>query len=350
MTIRWSWRLGVLAISMCAASLASAQESEEEVDAARAAAEGDAARGIALSEQGKHEEAIRYFQQAYELSPVPTLGLLYARSLAKTGRLIEAATVYEAALVYDSTGFEPEVIAADEEAKATAKRELAALSLRIPTATIKLEGVLGANPLTDVVVTLDGEPVGSGSWERIRLEPEGHVVRARRGAEQLRVQAWLGGQPSVAGFTAQEGDRWTIVVTEPPPPALKLPRVAPPPPEEDGSRGPTPYRVASRGALGLGAASLVVWSVAGSIAFTKRNQLKDNPYCRTSSRKLVCDPAAHDDVKVFNTARDVSAVAFWTGMAGLSAGVSLLLPEREPDRGAVSARIGPKGIELRGWF
>jgi Flp pilus assembly protein TadD len=78
-------------------------------DRERAAARSLASEGVTAYEEGRNAVALEQFQRAYQLAPIPTIGLWLARALAKDGQLVEANERYLAAIRYEIKANDPSV-------------------------------------------------------------------------------------------------------------------------------------------------------------------------------------------------------------------------------------------------
>jgi tetratricopeptide (TPR) repeat protein len=110
------------------------------------------ATGLAAYKAGDYAEAKKAFDEAFQLSPLHSLGVWAARTRVKLGEWVEADERYERLGKAPVTKGER---SAEEEARQQALREREELRHRLPRLRIRLEGV-GEG---DVEVALDGVPV-----------------------------------------------------------------------------------------------------------------------------------------------------------------------------------------------
>ena len=120
-------------------------------DATKAAARDLGKDGIALFEAGDFAGALEKLSRADALVRLPSTGLLVARALAKTGKLVEASEKYLAVTAIPPAGEENET---QTRARATATQEREALAPRLPTLKVELDA-----ELVGATVTLDGRPL-----------------------------------------------------------------------------------------------------------------------------------------------------------------------------------------------
>lgn len=301
-------------------------------------------QALKLYDRGEYAAALEKFERAYALYAAPTLGLHAARCLEKLGRLVAAVALYrEVAEAKPTDGGG----AAFRTARAEASKELAALLPRVPKLAIRVETEPGA----DVKIALDGEPLTDWHPDEMRdVDPGPHEVEVsalglRRGRRVVLAE----GQSKVVTIE---------LVPEPEQPAAS----------EAASSGGSAQRTAGWVLGGLGAAGLVVWGAAGGIALGKRGDL-DDAGCKSG----VCPKGSSDDIAAYDTARLVSSVGFYAGLAALGLGVTLIAtaPSSKPApsasvsslssraRGASSSTgttsclrigIGPTGASLSGSF
>ena len=155
----------LLALSLVLA--AQSARADDYDQAAKDLARGYAEEGIALHESGDYSAAVQSFTKAYRVLGAPTVGIRLARSLAKLGRLVEAAKAYQAVIDTPVKKSDPPVFA---QAVTDAGAELAALKPRIPTLKITVApGVTSP--------TLDGKPIAEGELgQPVAIDPGAHRV------------------------------------------------------------------------------------------------------------------------------------------------------------------------------
>ncbi|HXI59121.1 MAG TPA: PEGA domain-containing protein [Polyangia bacterium] len=225
---------------------------------ADSASDADAAisKGIDLRRQGKNEEALEQFQNAYRLSPSPRAKAQIALAEQAIGRWADAERDLADAMSQTSDPWIARQRTVLTEAMGVIRRHLGALTIKGDPA--------GA------IVELDGEPVGT-----IPL-PERHVtagevvvtVRAQGFVSVTRKVTVTPGElaaevfrlkhiesDSAAGGLGSSRGQSEGVRAETPPPAVGLSSTPPDEPATSGGRGP--LRTAAWGA-GIGGGALLV--------------------------------------------------------------------------------------------
>lgn len=303
-----------------------------------------AKQGLDAYDAGQYDEAAQKLTQAYAVVKVPTLALYTARALVKVNKLVEASEIYLQATRLAAAGSDQ---ATQEQAQKDAAKERVQLLSRIPTLVIQIEG---ATP-EDVSVTIDGTDVPQALWSSGQMvNPGAHAVVAKRGEQTVEQEANLaeGERKSVVlGFQVEEGlqNRSGEALSEP------KPDVAEPPPRDSGPTSASSgslHRTLGWVGLGVGGAGLVLGSVAGISAMSKRSQLQDDG-CDGNS----CYADQSSDVDSYNSTRTLSTVGFVVAAVGLGTGVTLLLtaPKHEEATTAqVAAYVGLGWAGLKGTF
>jgi hypothetical protein len=162
-----------LAAALIALALPGAARADEA--ALKDQARKDAEDGIALFDKGDFRGAAERFLRAYSLVPAPTVGLRLARAQVKLGKLIDAVRTYEQVARAEIKKDDPPVF---QKAIKDAAAELAQISTRIPTLTVKLDpGV--SQP------TIDGRALAAGEvGAPLQIDPGSHVVAGAGAAPQ----------------------------------------------------------------------------------------------------------------------------------------------------------------------
>ena len=319
----------------CAASPVGAQQIDDQM---RATARSLADEGITFFDQGKYSDALDRFERADALVHAPTVGLLAARTLEKLGRLVEASERYRAVMNVPLDDKAPDAF---RDAQTTASNELAALTPRIPSIEIVIEGP-GAEQAT---VTLDGKPVPKALiGAKTLINPGVH-----------RVEATSPAASDAQDMKIAEKQAFRAV--------LKLvPKTSTPPevtpPEETKKPLPpgTIQRYAAYGAFGLGGAGLIMGIGAGIAAIGEKSSLDTN--CKANPGTPDCTPGTSDfrsATKTYNTDRTLSTVGFVVGGVGLAAGAALFFtapkaPKADPTQASIEPWIGFGSAGLRGSF
>ncbi len=334
---------GALCCSLWLTAPASA-EAQTLDDGTRAAARSISYEAALAYESGDYADAALKFEKAYSLVQVPTLGLASARSLEKLGKLVDAAERY--LQVTRLILSEPDIrdgkldVQVQEQARADAASELAALTPRIPTVVLTLEGATAA----EVSLTLDGV-----TWRSVLI---GERQPLNPGSHQI--VAWKGDQHAEMTVNVTPASHESVVLRfELPPPAT--PPAAPPgiplaaalaSPETVDSVSPLPPARASSQhlwgwiSLGTGAAALSTGAIMGLLAVDQKDEIED----RFGS--LVCPPEQPDKCQSYNTQRSWATVGLVAGGVLGAASIALFaLPVAGDDSAAVELRLlaSPEG-------
>jgi hypothetical protein len=341
-------RLGLgVGISLIALTLSAPSWAQSD-DATRSAARKVALDGIAALQRGDADTATSKLEKAYAVLKAPSVALWSARALVKRGQLVEASERYLAATRLTYSGGDQAV---QEQAKQDAAQELAALTPRIPSVQIMIEGATAS----EVSITLDGKPVPAALLDEERpANPGTHELVANRGKERLERSVQLAeGEKQRAVFQFQplaassDGSALNGASTNDHSVSQSSTDLAP-------GRARKTLAFAT---LAAGGAGLAVGTVAAILAQGKRNDLNNGPYCSDDK----CLPAAGSEVSSFRTLRTVSSVGFIAGGALAATGVVLLLTSRSsaasdehafvaPEAPRLALRVGPCAIDLGGSF
>jgi hypothetical protein len=142
-------------------------------DTARAAARRMATAGVEAYQRDDFATAVDKLERAYQVLPAPSIGLWLARALAKQGHLVEASERYLEVTRLATTSGDTTVQAA---AKNEAAAELEALTPRIPSVVIRVEGAKGA----EVQLRINGDVVSSAViGEPQPINPGKHRIEAQ---------------------------------------------------------------------------------------------------------------------------------------------------------------------------
>lgn len=323
--------LAVLALAALAAP-ALAQPSPAQIEASKKAAAEAADKALDAYQAGKFADAIAGFQTADEAFHAPKFQLYVARSQARLGKLVAARSTYEAIVAEKIPVFAPQEFFS---AQADAKKELAQLTIRIPSLQIQSRGGIES-------VTLDGKPVPLG--KPVPVDPGDHTVTgAGPGAIEARLTV-----------TVQEGEKKTALLepsaSNPVPTTTAVPTATEPPSAGATNRIPIPTYVA----YGAGAVGLVVGGIFSGLTLAKKGDYdtlrKADPIDATQVN------AAAAQGRTFAVVADVG---FLVAIAGAAAGtlVWVLSPKpKETTKDAqntdpalfVAPRVG--GVTLGGSF
>lgn len=314
-----SLRRAALVLALAASSIAPrAARADAPVvdDTLRASARKLGEEGNKLFDEGKWEEALKKYEQAASIVPVPTLLLKSARCLVQLGRLVEAAERYLAASRMPVAADALQVV---KDAPAQAQAERARLLPRIPSLVIKVTGD-GAE------ISVDGKVVPPAllgeSW---LVDPGSHrVVATRRG---VKVES--------RDVTVAEGGSVTVPIHVHAP----VPEAPRPPPEKSG---PGPLTWVGVGGILAGAVGLGVGIVTGVAAVDDKAQLEID--CGPS---LQCAPPFHGAANDYNTLRVATTAALVVGGALATAGIVMVAVDQRKKAPAAALQLGPGSLSLR---
>lgn len=340
--MRLSKLVGLLLVGamFCATSPVGAQQIDDQM---RATARSLADEGITLFDQRKYSDALDRFERADAIVHAPTVGLLAARTLEKLGRLVEASERYRAVMNVTLDEKAPEAF---RDAQTTASNELAALTPRIPSLEIVVEGE-GSDQAR---VTLDGKPVPKALiGAKTLINPGVH-----------RVEADSGNSSGAQDLTIAEKQALRAVIKLEPKSTTGDAIVTPPPPPDEKSQMPPGaiQRYAAYGAFGLGGAGLIMGIGAGIAAILETSNI--DAFCtKNTVNEAKCriknDPDYLAAQKPYNTDRTISTVGFVLGGVGVAAGVALFLtapkaPKTDPTKASIQPFIGLGSAGLHGTF
>jgi hypothetical protein len=274
---------------------------------------------------GRTEEACSKFAESQRLDPAPGTLINLAACREKLGQLASAWETWQQAL---------RTLPPQDERRPGVEGRAAALESRVPRLEIRLAE--GAPP--DAKVVRDGIELGPAALGLpIPVDPGLHRVEVRapgRAAKSYEV-------------TVAESETKALVVDAgaalPPEtqPAVTPPPKKPPPPKPVR---PEPERTASDDGtlgwivLGVGAAGIVVGSVAGLLAIQKKNEMEDD--CTSAGEGFECGDRGFDAADSGKTFATVSTIAFAVGAVGVGLGGYLVLSS---DSGSETAFVGLKG-------
>lgn len=318
------------AVALClslSSTLAQAQPSAAQKETAR----GLMAEGRELREQGDLQSALSRFTAADSIMGVPTTGFEMAATQAELGKLVEARETLRRVLALPQSSDDPEPFA---EARSKARALDQRLQSRIGALHFVVSGV-GASET--MVVTVDGETVPIAVLGMpFRVNPGKHVVVARAGGREARVDI-----DALESRTVKVELALAPGTTEPQLELAEEPAAAVPPPSEPRKTEPEPVAaprsipIVTYVAGGVGAAGIVVGSIAGLLAISHKNA------AATECVDGECPPATWDDLDKARSLATVSTVGFVVGVVGLAAGASALLLREEPKAAQRTVQITP---------
>ncbi|MEY4548278.1 MAG: hypothetical protein RL685_4473 [Pseudomonadota bacterium] len=332
-----------LAVSLSTGSALAADPSAESTAAENPNASLDLARSVAVTGReafnaGDYETALALFRRAYTLYPAPTVVLYEARTLEKMGLLLEAVEAYVRTTQISIPSGAPEQFA---EAIAAARQEERALRPRIPTLTLRVEGVSGNDP--NLKMSINGHAIGAAQL--------GQAQRLNPGT--YRITGVIAGDRSdTAEVVLSESQRASVVLN------LGAPSLTPPAPvvrsigsEPSDAPGPSgsSLRLAAYVSGGIGLAGLGTGIATGLMASSKHSKAE-----KTCTDKVCEEGSAGPGlVEDFRSMRTVSTVFYGVGAAGVAAGVVfwLLAPsDPDPSQATVVPWVTGQTLGVRGAF
>jgi hypothetical protein len=255
--------------------------------------------GYALKQSGKCREAIPHFLASYKVDPKPKALLNLADCEAQVGELL-------AARGHAAEGRDLARQENDTELTGVADEQLDAIEKRLPRLTIRLApgavprsiairdgSVLGATDLGAAV------PMNPGVHHVVATAP-GHAQRefdvtlAEGASAEVEVQPGLAlDAANASSWHGAKSGGWSE------------------------NSGPSTRQIVTFGALGLGAAGIVVGVATGIAAGSKHSALENE--CTGNN----CPTSAQGDLDGFHSLRTWSTVGYVLGLAGLAAGAVL---------------------------
>jgi hypothetical protein len=316
-----------------------------------------AKQGLQAYDSGRYEEAADKLGKAYQVVHVPTLAVNQARALVKLGRWVAASELYlEAQRIPKDRSWQ----STQTDALRDAEKERADLLPRIPRLTVVVKGA-GPN---EVEVTIDGGALPAALLGTEQLQDPGmHKVQGAHGTEIVTetIAVKEGDRANVTlqfklvsaavvqsapGAPNQQNNALPPQMAAPTQPTAPSPTV--PPPAAPIEKNNTQKTIGWIG-IGVGGAGLIVGSVTGLMAMSKRSSLSDTKLCSADLQH--CPPEFDSKVSSYNSLRTVSTIGFFAGGVLAAAGITLVLtaPKQE-SKATVGLWLSPNGAALTGGF
>lgn len=304
-------RRATLTLFLCGAICRHAAASDQSVPAAESAY-ASAAEGLAAYKSGHFDVALERYSRAHQAMKLPALALHIARCHQQLGQWTQALLFYkQAGELPDGVG-DPVV---QERARAQAQAEMLSLLQRMPRVVLRTK--FDVRPPVAIDGAAVGEQIFGDGW---LVDPGEHRITAGRSGElQMTWQV-----------TMLASQRTELVYT-------KLPTGTAHP---DGAaiqrdlQSPSGVRTAGWIGLTVGALGLATWGVTGLIALKKSHDL-DALNCGGS-----LPPCPSSETTSYDHYKLASTVSFYSGVAAVAAGATLLLAAPKPVRN-VQARVVP---------
>jgi hypothetical protein len=312
-----SLRCFVAATTVSVAVLASAAPAY-----AQDAASQDIAQARQLGQQaqtaydaGNYTESEKLWNAAAKLySQAPTLTLGLARTQAKLGKVVSAQESYNK--IIREWGNNPSPPPAFKDAVEAAKAEVGAVSAKVASVTVNVEGP------TNPSVTIDGQAVPSAALGLKRpVDPGQHKVTATADGYKPADTTFSVAEGGTAAATLKMEKAAAGAVVAAPGPATPAPGPSPTEPGADtsSSKGSMNKTLAFV-AFGVGGAGLVVGAITGLMAAGKASDLKT-----ACNADKACPSTEQDNVDSYKTMGTLSTIGFVVAGVGGVTGLVLLL-------------------------
>jgi hypothetical protein len=343
------------ALSLCVWSGGAWGQTDEQ----RAGARTLATEGAAAFNDGRYKDAVDLFTKAESLMHAPPHLLYVARAHAKLGQFVKAREAY---IRITKEQLQPNAPPAFKDAQNTAQKELSAITPKIGSLDIKVEG---ADAVKDLSVKIDGNPIPTvllGVPQPI--DPGEHRIEASATGFRAQPQTVRLGEGDKASTVLKlEADSSAVAAAAPGAPAPGAPGAPGPSGEPirdtsspmDSTSSGSGMRIGSYVAFGVGAVGLGVGTVFLISALGKRSDA--DALCNLPDG--TCDIRNQAQVESLDadskSASTLSIVGYGVGGAGIAAGVVLLVLSGQAEssaaaRPAVYPWVGSNAAGLAGRF
>jgi hypothetical protein len=306
----------------------------------------DLARSVAVTGReafnaGDYETALALFRRAYTLYPAPTVVLYEARTLDKMGLMLEALEAYERTTQLPLPTDAPGQFA---EAVAAARQEERALRARVPTLTLRVDGVSANDP--NLKVSINGRAIGAAQLGQAQSLNPG----------TYRITGSIGGDRSdTAEVVLADSQRATVTLE------LAAPSLSPPAPvirsvepqsvEPVSASSGDSLRLAAYISGGVGLAGIGAGIVTGLMSVSDHSKAEE-----LCGPEHVCleETDGPEAVESFKSMRTVSTIFYGVGAVGVAAGVVFwLVAPDSPDTsqgGALRPWVEGQTLGVQGAF
>jgi hypothetical protein len=324
------------AVTICGALLVApaSLHAQQADDGSRAAARSLGTSGVEAFQRGDYQGASDKLEKAYRVLRVPSIGLWSARALVKLGQLVHGSERYREVTQLENTAGQ---VTIQKQAQADAATELNALTPRLPSVLIEVEGGTAG-----LILSIDGATISSDLiGERRPVDPGPHVIGARRGEQHANAEVKLAEGESKTVSLHFAAAPLTAPVAQSAPARSALPS-SDASSDGTGGSGLGTQRKLALVAGGVGVVGIALGTVFGLKAKSKNDLAKQ--HCAGSS----CTD--QDGVTFSNEAANagnLSTVAFIVGAVGVAGGAALWLsaPSAAP---TAQVGLGFGTIEMRG--
>ena len=341
------WALGVVGGISLLSSGALAQTADAKTSARQLGIEAQKAldaRDFATSED-RFRLSIAIFDEAHAFVP-PTLLIGLARAHVGQGHFVAAYEAYDRLITAGVPAGSPPVFA---KALADAKKEIDIVGAQVGWAQVHVTGCENARTF------VDGVEIPASAIEKKRaMEPGLHAVRATAagcGEKEKAFKVELGATADIGLVLSREA---VAVAPVSPPPASVASQPPPPPVVQPHSMAtgpaPFPYKAGAIVSFGIAGAGLVTSVVAGVMAISQHNELRDQ--CPT----YACPSSPgfdQDAISTYETTGAISTVGALVAGTGAVAGVVFLVLDarsHRTERAFVAPVIGPGTAGFTGRF
>jgi hypothetical protein len=300
-------------------------------DSSRAAARKLGYSGVEAYQAGDYPTAHEKLEKSYRVLQVPSVGLWSARALVKLGKWVEASERYlELSRLTVSSGDQR----VQRQALTEAAAELEALSPKIPSLIVKVEGAAAS----EVTVTANGAPVSAALVNEARpVNPGKYRIEGAKGSERALAEVTLG-----------EGEQKTALLRFAPAAAVAPPIAAAP----DSKPKLGPRRTLALVAGGVGLVGVGVGTIFGLKSMSRHDEAEK--FCTgnqcTDARGVTAGEDAH-------AAGNVATVGMVIGALGLGGAVVLWVTAPRAgtsgpasEERATKLELGLGSVNVRGAF
>ncbi len=301
----------------------------------------------AAYDKGDFAESEKLWTAASKLyTQAPTLTLGLARTQAKLNKFVAAQESYNK--IVREWGNNPNPPPAFKDAVEAAKNEVGAVSAKVASVTVSVEGP------TNPQVTIDGVTVPAAALGLKRpVDPGSHKVTATAdGYKAADTTFTVAEGGSAAATLKMEKDPNAVVAGGPvgTPGGTGGP-ASPTEPGADTGGKSSSNKTLALVAFGVGGAGLVVGAITGGIALGKSSSLND----ACVKGKDQCPTTSKDDIDSYKTVGTISTIGFIVaGVGGVTGLVLLLTAPKEGSAAASNAPVlatkKPEGVSMTPWF
>jgi hypothetical protein len=293
---------------MAAAALAASPALGQSSQAKRA--ESIFREGREAATKGDMKTACANFEESVSLARAPGPILNLADCEEQRGRLVSAAKRWAEGL---------ELLEPGDERVAFAKKRAAALDKRLPRIRVSLDLGPEIKPGADIRVSIGGVEMPAEEANKPQPVDPGEIM----------IVAVAGQTTGGAKVRISEGERQEVTVKVGGEPNKMIPEL--PVPDKPSS----PMRTAGFVAGGVGVAGLVVFGVTGGLMASYHGVVSD----RCTANKQ-CDAEGLKAVESGKSLTPINTAALIVGIAGVAAGVTLILLSPSPSAPSVALRAG----------